>query len=90
MKRLFQGRLACQVLWANILLINGFVWAQDNKPMIVITPQEVCDYCDTLVDATFDLTGERLYVAATGKNQDGDAYPYLSLWDITRPTRPQL
>ena len=89
MNRALQHRLTCRFLWASLLFIGGSVWAQDNKPMIVITPQEVCDYCDTLVDATFDLTGERLYVAARGKNQDGDVYPWLSLWDITRTNQTQ-
>ncbi|WP_257276014.1 WD40 repeat domain-containing protein, partial [Endozoicomonas sp. SESOKO4] len=43
--------------------------------------------CDKLVDATFDLTGERLYVAAKGKNQAGDTYSHLGLFDMTRTNR---
>ena len=84
MNRLLQPRMACRVLWAGILFTIDSVWAQDNKPVIVITPQEVCDYCDTFVDAGFDLTGEGLYLAARGTNKDGDTYPYMSFWDITR------
>ena len=89
MNRLIQHRIACRVLWAGIVFTSCSAWTQDNKPMIVITPQDVCDYCDTLVDATFDLTGERLYVAARGQNQDGDVYPWLSLWDMTQTNQTQ-
>lgn len=79
------GRALCLGLW----LSSPVVFGQDNKPVIVITPQEVCDYCDTLVDATFDLTGTRLYLAARGKDQEGYFYPYLSLWDVTRTNHTQ-
>ena len=77
------------VLLFGLLVASPAVFGQDNSPVIVITPQEVCDYCDTLVDATFDLTGTRLYLAARGKDQEGEIYPYLSLWDVTRTNHTQ-
>ena len=77
------------VLLLGFLVISPAVFGQDNRPVIVITPQEVCDYCDTLVDATFDLTGTRLYLAASGYDQEGDIYPFLSLWDVMRTNHTQ-
>ena len=71
-------------LWFGFCVTSPMVFGQDNKPVIVITPQEVCDYCDTLVDATFDLTGTKLYLEAKGINSDDDDYQHLSLWDISQ------
>ena len=89
MNRLFQLRAACPVLWTGILITIGSAWAQNDKPMIVITPQEVCDYCDTMIDATLDLSGTRLYLEAKGTNQDYDDYQHLSLWDLTHTNQTQ-
>ena len=89
MRALSLNRKIRRGLWLGLLAVSSAVSGQDNQPVIVITPQEVCDYCDTLVDATFDLTGMRLYIAARGKDQEGDIYPYLSLWDITKTNHSQ-
>lgn len=81
--------MICRLVWFGFWVASPVVFGQDNQPVIIIKPRDVCDYCDNLVDATFDLTGERLYVAAKGKNQAGDTYSHLSLWDMTRTNRTQ-
>lgn len=89
MKRLLIHRLVFRFVLSEFLLVSTYIHAQDNKPVIAITSQEVCDYCDTLVDATFDLTGTKLYLEAKGTDQDDDDWQHLSLWDITRTNHTQ-
>ncbi|WP_448216904.1 WD40 repeat domain-containing protein [Endozoicomonas sp. 2B-B] len=79
--------MICRLVWFSFWVASPVVFGQDKQPVIIIEPWNVCDCCDNLVDATFDLTGERLYVAANGKNQAGDTYSHLGLFDITRTNR---
>ncbi|WP_257276020.1 hypothetical protein, partial [Endozoicomonas sp. SESOKO4] len=60
MKAQALGWMICRVVGFAFWVASPVVFGQDNQPVIIIKPRDVCDCCDKLVDATFDLTGERL------------------------------